>query len=172
VLMQSWITSSTNSVRNISTSSNGRIGTASLELGYPIPVWSEWAIEPQAQFIFQRWGNDLLNDTFAQVSTVEDDAFIARFGLRLTGNLVRERMVIKPFALVNLWHGFDGQDTIAFNQTSIITNQSMTALEFGGGVSASVGKSTDVYAKATYTTGIDGNFQSSFTGKLGFRVIW
>ena len=103
---------------------------------------------------------------------MEDNAFTARFGLRLTGNLVRDRMVIKPFALVNLWHGFNGQDTIAFNQTSIITNHSVTALEFGGGVSASVGKWADIYAKATYTTDIDGNFQSSFTGKLGFRVIW
>ena len=172
VLMQSWLTSSTNSARNISTSSSGRIGTASLEMGYPIPVWSGWAIEPQAQFIFQRWGNDLLNDPFAQVSTVEGNAFTSRFGLRLTGDLVRDKMVIKPFALVNLWHGFNAQDTIAFNQTSIITNLSVTALEFGGGVSASVGKWADVYAKATYTTDIDGNYQSSFTGKLGFRVIW
>jgi outer membrane autotransporter protein len=106
------------------------------------------------------------------IDTSSDNAFIARFGLRLTGNLVRDKMVIKPFALVNLWHNFDGQDTIAFNQTSIATNQSVTAMEFGGGVSASVGKSVDVYAKATYTTDIDGNFQNSFTGKLGFRLSW
>ena len=172
VLMQSWLTSSTNSARNVSTNSTGRIGTASLEMGYPIPVWSDWAIEPQAQFIFQHWGNDLLNDPFAQVSTVEDNAFISRFGLRLTGNLVRDKMVIKPFALVNLWHGFDGQDTIAFNQTSIITNHGVTALEFGAGASASLGKWVDVYAKASYTTDIDGNFQSSFTGRLGFRLVW
>ena len=172
VLMQSWLTSSTNSARNVSTNSTGRIGTASLEMGYPIPVWSDWAIEPQAQFIFQHWGNDLLNDPYAQVSTVEDNAFISRFGLRLTGNLVRDKMVIKPFALVNLWHGFDGQDTIAFNQTSIVTNHAVTALEFGAGVSASLGKWINLYAKASYTTDIDGNFQSSFTGRLGFRLVW
>jgi outer membrane autotransporter protein len=170
--MQSWLTSSTNSVRNVSTNSNGRIGTASLEMGYPIPVWSDWAIEPQAQFIFQHWGDDLLNDPYAQVSTVENNAFISRFGLRLTGNLVQDKMVIKPFALVNLWRDFGGQDTIAFNQTSIATNQSVTALEFGAGASASLGKWVDVYAKASYTTDIDGNFQSSFTGRLGFRLSW
>ena len=172
VLMQSWLTSSTNSARNVSTNSTGRIGTASLEMGYPIPVWSDWAIEPQAQFIFQHWGNDLLNDPYAQVSTVEDNAFITRFGLRLTGNLLRDKMVIKPFALVNLWHGFDGQDTIAFNQTSIVTNHGVTALEFGAGVSASIGTWTNLYAKVSYTTDIDGNFQSSFTGRLGFRLVW
>jgi outer membrane autotransporter protein len=172
VLMQSWITSTTNSARNVSTASNGRIGTASLEMGYPIPVWSGWAIEPQAQFIFQHWGDDLLNDLYAQVSTVENNAFISRFGLRLTGNLVRDKMVIKPFALVNLWRDFGGQDTIAFNQTSIATNQSVTAMEFGAGMSASVGTWTDVYAKVSYTTDIDGNFQSSFTGRLGFRLTW
>jgi outer membrane autotransporter protein len=85
---------------------------------------------------------------------------------------MRDKMVIKPFTLANLWHGFDGQDTIAFNATSIVTNQSMTALEFGAGVSASVGKWADVYAKASYTTDIDGNYQNSFGGRLGFRLTW
>jgi outer membrane autotransporter protein len=170
--MQSFITSSTDSALNVSTSAKGRIGTASLELGYPIPLSPGWAIEPQAQFIFQRFRNDLLNDIFSQVSTVEDNAFTGRFGLRLTGNLVADKMTIKPFGLVNLWHGFDGQDTIAFGTTSIATNQRMTALEFGAGVSASIGKWADVYAKASYTTDIDGNFQNSFSGRLGFRFIW
>jgi outer membrane autotransporter protein len=172
VLMESFITSTTNSSLNVSTSGNGRIGTASLELGHPIPLWNEWAVEPQAQLIFQHWGNDLFNDAFSQISTAEDNAFTLRFGLRLTGNLVRDKTVYKPFALVNLWHGFNGQDTIAFNQTLITTNFGVTALEFGGGVSASLSKWADIYAKVTYTTDIDGNFQNSFTGKLGFRLVW
>jgi outer membrane autotransporter protein len=172
VVMESWMTQTTLSSLNVSTAGNGRMFTASLELGYPIPLSPSWAIEPQAQFIFQHFGDDLLNDTFSQVSTVEDNAFTGRFGARLVGNLVTEKMVVRPFALVNLWHGFDGQDTIAFNTTSIGTNQSVTAMEFGGGVSASLDKWVDVYAKVSYTTDIDGNFQHSISGRLGFRLIW
>jgi hypothetical protein len=29
-----------------------------------------------------------------------------------------------------------------------------------------------VYAKVSYTTGIDANSQSALSGRLGFRLIW
>lgn len=116
------MTDTTQSTLNVSTTNNGRMFSSSLELGYPIPLSPSWAVEPQAQFIFQHFGDDLLNDTFAQVSAAEDNAFTGRVGVRLVGNLVTDKAIIKPFALVNLWHGFDGQDTIAFNMTSIATN--------------------------------------------------
>ncbi len=53
-----------------------------------------------------------------------------------------------------------------------MTNHGVTAVEVGGGVSASMGKWVDAYAKVSYTTDIDGNSQNSITGKLGFRLIW
>ena len=56
--------------------------------------------------------------------------------------------------------------------TTIATNLLATALEFSGGVSASLGSWADLYAKASYTTGIDANSQSAISGRLGFRLIW
>ena len=66
VLMQSFMTASTQSVSNFSSTYSGRIFTASLELGYPIPIFSSWAIEPQAQVYYQRYGNDLYSDPFCR----------------------------------------------------------------------------------------------------------
>ena len=76
-------------------------------------------------------------------------------------------MTLKPFVLANLWHGFGGQDTIAFDATPIVNRQSGSAIEFGGGLSASAGKWADVYAKVIYTTGIDG-----VSLELAERQVW
>jgi outer membrane autotransporter protein len=172
VLMLSWLTGSTLSSLNVATNAHGRMGTASLELGYPIPFAGTWAIEPQAQGILQRWNGDATQDTFSNVSNAEDDIVTARFGLRLTNTIVADKMTIKPFAQVNLWQNFGGRDTITFGSTTIATNLWATALEFSGGVSASLGSWADLYAKVSYTTGIDANSQSALSGRLGFRVLW
>jgi outer membrane autotransporter protein len=127
---------------------------------------------PQAQGILQRWRGDATQDTFSNVSSVEDDIVTARFGLRLTDTIVADKAIIKPFAQVNLWQNFGGQDTSTFGSTTIATSLLATALEFSGGVSASLGTRADLYAKVSYTTGIDANSQSALSGRLGYRLIW
>ena len=162
----------TQSVGNLSSTDNGRMFTASLELGYPIPIVSNWAIEPQAQFYYQRFGNDLYTDPFAQISTTENNFFTGRVGTRVVANFVTEKMTLTPFVLANLWHGFGGQDTLAFDATPIVNRQGGSAIEFGGGLSASAGKWADVYAKVTYLTAIDGVSLTSLSGRFGFRLTW
>ena len=166
------MTASTQSVSSVSSTDNGRMFTASLELGYPIPVLANWAIEPQAQFIYQRFGNDLYTDPFAQISSTENNFFTGRFGARVIANFVADKMTLKPFVLANLWHGFGGQDTIAFDTVPIVNRQSGSAIEFGGGLSAAAGKWVDVYAKVSYTTALDGVSLTSLSGRFGFRLLW
>ena len=48
----------------------------------------------------------------------------------------------------------------------------MTAIEVGGGVSTSISKRLDAYAKVSYATAIDGNYLKAVTGRLGFRLVW
>ncbi len=172
VLMETFMTATTQSVANLTSSDNGRMFTASLELGYPIPVFSSWAIEPQAQFYYQRYGNDLYTDPFAQISTTENNFFTGRFGARAVGNIAAEKMTLRPFVLANLWHGFGGQDTLAFDTVPIVNRQGGSAVEFGGGLSIAASKSADVYAKVTYLTAIDGVSLNSLSGRFGFRLSW
>jgi len=170
--MWSWINGSTLSSLNVGTKVAGQMGTASLELGYPIPLPDGWAIEPQAQGIFQRWNGEATQDTFSNVSSVQDDIVTARFGLRVTKTIIADKMLFKPFAQVNLWHNVGGLDTITFGTTTIGTDLLATALEFSGGVSAKLSGWADLYAKFSYTTGIDANSLSAASGRLGFRLIW
>jgi autotransporter family porin len=83
-----------------------------------------------------------------------------------------DKMTIKPFVVANLWHDFGEQDTIAFDATPIVNRQSGSAIEFGGGLSASAGKWADVFAKVSYTTAIDGISLTSLGGRFGFRLLW
>jgi outer membrane autotransporter protein len=172
VVMNSWLTESNQSVLNVSTSTPGRIFTTSLELGYPIALPWHLAIEPQAQFIYQHEGFNLLFDPYSQISFAQSDVFTGRFGARLVGNFVTDKAIIRPFLLTNLWHDFNGNDTVAFNTVPIVTSQNVTAIEVGGGVSVSMSKWLDAYAKVSYTTDIDGNMQSAISGKVGFRLVW
>jgi hypothetical protein len=55
---------------------------------------------------------------------------------------------------------------------SFAANLLATALEFSGGASTSLGSWAALYAKVSYTTGIDANSQSAVSGRLGFRLIW
>jgi outer membrane autotransporter protein len=96
----------------------------------------------------------------------------ARFGLRFSKTIVADTAVIKPFAQVNLWQTFNGMDTITFGAMTIATPLQATALEFSGGVTAAIGTGSDLYAKVSYTTGIDANSQSAVSGRLGFRLVF
>jgi hypothetical protein len=53
-----------------------------------------------------------------------------------------------------------------------LAGKNLQACQVEADLSASVGTWTDIYAKVSYTTDIDGNFQSSFSGRLGFRLTW
>ena len=170
--MNSWLTESNTSVQNFATSTAGNILTTSLELGYPIPLPWHLAIEPQAQFIYQHEGFNLLSDPLAQISFVQSDVFTARFGARLVGNFVSEKATVRPFLLTNVWHDFGGNDTMAFNDTLVFTRHNVTAIEVGGGASVALGRWLDAYAKVSFTTDVDGNMQNSISGKAGFRLVW
>lgn len=82
-------------------------------------------------------------------------------------------MPIKPFLLANLWHEFgNASDVVKFNGYPIRSERNSTAIELGGGLSAQVTQNLALYAKASYTTELDGMEQRSVGGKLGLRVTW
>ena len=107
VLMQSWFTSSTNSVRNISRSSGGRMEPRRSRWAIPFPC-GQMGDQPSAVHLptfGRRHAERPLCAAYRREQRLSPAASV-----RLTGDLVRDKMVVEPFALVNLWHGFDGQD--------------------------------------------------------------
>ncbi|RPE81908.1 autotransporter outer membrane beta-barrel domain-containing protein [Vulcaniibacterium tengchongense] len=150
--------------------------SASLEVGYPI-AWrngGRWALEPQAQLVWQRIDFDDRRDLFSGVAFDSDDALIGRVGLRLAGHYESARGLLQPYLKANLWHGFGGQDRLDFDGNVVVGEQAFNAFEFGGGVVARFNAHFSVYLVGDYTVDLDdaGEDRESVEGNLGMRFAW
>lgn len=172
VLMHSWLDGDTFSVRGVETREEGAALTASLEGGYPIAIGGKWVIEPQAQLIWQPVWLDTARDPFSRIVYADSDGVTGRLGARLTGSFQAGETRLVPYLKANLWHGFDGTDTVRFEATPIRLEHEATALEIGGGLAAQITDFVSVYGTASYTTEIDDFTQESLSGTAGLRLTW
>lgn len=176
VLMGDRLDGDATSRRGIGIDLEGDGASASVEVGYPLAFTSTstWRLEPQAQLIWQHVSFDDQGDRFARISFDSDDALIGRIGLRLVSDYDTARGLLQPYLKLNLWHGFGGEDRIAFDTTVISTEQAFNAVEFGGGLVARVNEHVGLYLVADYTVdmGDDGEDRETVEGNLGVRVTW
>lgn len=172
VLMHTWLNGDTASVRGVATDEGGTALTGSLEAGYPIPVGAKWAIEPQAQIIWQPVWLDDVRDPYSRISYADSDGVTGRLGARLTGAFKAGETQLVPYLKANLWHAFNGTDTARFETTPIVLEREATALEIGGGIAAQLTNFVSIYGAASYTTEIDDFRQEGISGNVGLRLTW
>ena len=172
VLLGSWFNGNAQSHRSIGVDTDGSGITASLEGGYPIAVTESWTLEPQAQLIYQHISINDQNDGFATVDFDTDDGWTGRVGLRLAGNLQTSIGSMQPYLKANLWHAFDGTDSIDFGSDVISTDFGGTSMELGGGIVATISKDVSLFATADYTFEVEGAKQQVVEGNVGLRVQW
>lgn len=172
VLMGTWFGGDAASKSGQSIEVGGSAVTASLEGGYPIALGGGWALEPQGQIIWNHLSLDDQSDDFSSVSFDGDDVVTGRLGLRLQGSYDAGGTVLQPYLKANLWHNFDADQTISFDDDQITTGIGGTSLEIGGGVVAKVSESTSLFATADYTFDIGGEKARIWEGNLGVSVKW
>jgi outer membrane autotransporter protein len=153
--------------------------TASVEAGYPIRFGegNRWQIEPQAQIISQTILVNRSSDAYSGVSWDEGHAWTGRLGARLQyTDEDAQGGLWQPYARVNLWHAFSGNDSAIFGSASptIETRFGDTALELGGGVTARVNQNVSIYGQGSYRWSLDGNGsrQTATAGTVGIRLNW
>jgi outer membrane autotransporter protein len=173
VLMGTFFKADPRSTRGVSAPMEANSITASVETGVPLRLTPYLTLEPQAQAIWQTTHFDATADQFTTLSFHLQDNLVGRLGLRLQGDVVLAGWRLQPFLLTNLWHAFPGTDGAVFNEAvSFATPFRATALEFGGGVVASVTDRVGIYANGSYTRNAGGQFRETIKGQMGFRVIW
>lgn len=150
--------------------------TVSLEIGRPVR-WREggrWALEPQAQVVWQRVSFDRQQDAFADVAFDSDNALTGRVGMRLSADYATARGSWQPYLKLNYWRGFGGQDEVRFDADRIVTQQKYNAVEFGAGLVAKFNEHASLYLAVDYTsdTGDEGLDRETVEGNLGLRVAW
>ncbi|SDA73917.1 outer membrane autotransporter barrel domain-containing protein [Sinorhizobium sp. NFACC03] len=172
VLMGSWFDGDARSVGGSGVEVDGSGITASLEGGYPIAIGEGWALEPQAQIIWQHLSLDDQRDAFSTVKFDSDDAVTGRLGFRLQGGVIAETTTFQPYLKANVWHSFDADQRVTFGADPIVTERGGTALELGGGLVAKLSETTSRYVTADYTTNLGGEKIDVLEGNIGLRVKW
>lgn len=77
---------------------------------------------------------------------------------------------MQPYLKANLWHSFDGTDSINFGSDVISTDFGGTSLELRGGIVATISKDVSLFATADYTFEVAGERQRVIEGNVGLRV--
>ena len=172
VLQGSWLDGDGHSHRGIRADAEGSSFAASLEGGYPIPVWFGLVFEPQAQAIWQHLTLDDTRDRISTISFDTDDAFTGRIGARLGGRFATAEAVWLPYLKSNVWWNTGGSDILAFAGFPITAGSRTTSVELGGGLTAKLGQSVSLYGEASWLTSIDGQDHEGIRGNVGLRVSW
>ncbi|MDU9403917.1 autotransporter outer membrane beta-barrel domain-containing protein [Pseudomonas sp. zfem004] len=150
---------------------DGHAWAASVEGGYPLALTAQWSLEPQAQLIAQRVSLDSASDRASRVAHDAQVEWLGRLGLRLEGMFpATDRVLLQPFAQVNLWHADGGADTLTFNGVDRIdTDYRYTALQLEGGLAARLGPALSLHAGLQYSTNLDSRQQQASGVNLGLR---
>jgi len=170
--MYTWIGGDISSDRGIGTDIGGHAWTASIEGSYRFDLGDGWRVEPQVQLVWQRIDLGAADDRISQGQYDPFNTFAGRLGVRLEGEIDRETATFMPHVDVDVWHDFDGTETVTFASRDVSTEIADTLLEIGGGVDMQVTEKVSAYSKVGYSFSLDGDLDDALTGNLGLRVTW
>lgn len=173
VLMGTLIDGDPHSDRGLSSNLDGEAFTASLEAGYPIPLNANFALEPQAQVIWQSVELDDSKDDISKIKYDLPDAFTGRIGLRLTGDFAgAEGGAWQPYLKANLWYSPSDTDTVRFDADKIKTKAGTTAVELGAGIVTKISDRISLFGTGDYLFDIAGQDKETVEGNLGLQLTW
>jgi outer membrane autotransporter protein len=172
VVQGDFIDGTPHSDRNIGARISGANFLASVEAGLPVALGAGLAIEPQAQFIYQRLGLNGTQDGLSSIGFAPSDVVNGRIGVRLTGTFGSGEAVWKPYLKSDVWWRTAGADDVAFGTNVLSTLRNAgPAVEVGGGVSGRLSRFVSVYGEASYRTAVD-NSLTIYKGNVGLRATW
>lgn len=152
---------------------------ASLETGYPIALGNCFAIEPQAQFIYQHVSFDHSKDSFGRIHFRDTDNSYLRAGGRLIKVIMLDNcQAITLWARASLWHTIGESSKTTFsslaglNPVRLKTKLNRNWGQFGLGASGQITQRISIFASGDYNRGIDRGRRWSWAGRTGFKVIW
>jgi outer membrane autotransporter protein len=173
VVMTTRVDGHARSDRGVRLDTEGDVLTLSAEAGYPLKVSEHWVLEPQIQIINQRVDLDSQHDGISSVGFDSDDYWIGRAGVRARGRYLQGDMLTEPYIRANLWHTFEGQDTVTYDAVDRLqTEHKSTSAALELGMVAHLSSSVSVHLAVDYNANLDSNDLEGFGGNLGVRFSW
>jgi hypothetical protein len=152
---------------------------ASLEAGYPVPLWfwPRLVLEPQGQILWQHVGFNHEFDGFQNVSLGSTNGPTGRLGLLAQSTIVTGGgQVWQPYVRGNVWESWGARATTTFGASPIQVSllEQATWLEFAGGGTVKVNANWSAYAQAGYQWAVAPSNvrRNGFTGDIGLRYTW
>lgn len=168
-----------------SLSPDGNTFVASVEVGKPWQLGdSNWALEPQAQLIWQHSDFDSVimpGDAKTRADIEADDAVIGRLGVRLTSQYDTQQGSVKPYVRVNLWQELsDGSDSTTFTNTSnsagkttLTADQRYSSTEVALGATWAATSEVQAYTevgKSYQNGGSKSQISNDLSGTVGIKI--
>jgi len=162
----SFINNKYNSRDGVSAKQRGNALAFSVEGGKNYSLGSNWAIEPQAQLIYQYLNLKDFNDGVREVHYGNDSALRARLGFRTTYK--------KSFySIANVWHDFSNTTEANIGSDRIKEKYSATWGEIGLGVQLPITNSAYVYSDIRYERSFTSNPKhKGYRGTVGFKYTF
>ncbi|RDS79102.1 autotransporter domain-containing protein [Dyella monticola] len=158
---------------------NGWGDTATVEIDRAFRLGrSGWAIEPQAQAIYQRLSFASGQDAYAQISYRDSTAGYGRMGARLIKPFSNNGTPLYFWFNANVWSCFGCNAKTIFASTTGLEPLTLrssiggTWFQFGPGVAMSATRRASLFATLEYVDGIEGNTGHGLQGDIGFRLTW
>ena len=166
VVQLSFINNKYNSRDGVSAKQRGNALALSVEGGKNYSLGSNWAIEPQAQLIYQYLNLKDFNDGVREVHYGNDSALRARLGFRTTYK--------KSFySIANVWHDFSNTTEANIGSDRIKEKYSATWGEIGLGVQLPITNSAYVYSDIRYERSFTSNPKhKGYRGTVGFKYTF
>lgn len=162
------------SANGIRIETDGWATTASLEAGYPVELGNDWALEPQAQIIWQHQELDDTTDIAAIVKWETSDSFLGRVGTRIVKSL--DHAAIWGQASLLSAFGEDLETTLTNlqgdNPTTFKSSLGGTWAQVGLGASVQVAENAALFGSGDYSFSVDDGDSDAWSGRGGLKFTW
>jgi outer membrane autotransporter protein len=152
---------------------------ASLEAGYRFDLGGGWAIEPQAQLVYQRLSFEDGADSFGSVNFDAANDVLGGIGARVSRDwLLESGTKLTGSARASLWNAFGDGTEVAFadlsgaNAVSFESGLGGTSLQLDLDASMAVSESVSLFVAGDYDVRVDSEQGHAVGGRIGFNVSW
>ncbi len=150
---------------------NGTSLAGSLEAGYPVALGHGFAVEPQAQIVYQHLDFSRRTDVDGiAVDLGSPDQGVFRAGARLTKQFVADGVLLTPYLKANVLQGLGGGNSVHLSGVSFDTGHFGTALQIGAGITGALTRSLSIYGDVAWQHEVgDGGFRGwAYNGGLRY----
>ena len=131
-----------------------------------------WAIQPQAQLIYQYLNAKSFNDRLRKVNQDNRNGLRGRTGIKLSYNgNSDEGRTNTYYAVANVWHDFTKYENkyTSIGSDKVTEKLGTTWGEIGLGAQAPLGQKSNLYIDTRYEQSFGNSRRSGFRGTIGFK---